>query len=104
MNKHLQNQERFFIKQIVSKYSTEESIVALNRVIKQLEFDKGVLKSELSELSDKYNKIKIELKELNTPFFRSRQIIKELKSKLRDLEHQLKANNIPLPKKYQSHE
>ena len=88
-------QENALVKLIVQKYSRDEAIVALNEKIKALSFENGVMKSELSELKDKKgnNQAQVKLSE-------KKIIIRELNSKILDLEHQLIANNIPIPKKY----
>ena len=103
MKTHHKNNEPYYIKKIVSRYSESEAILALNRRIKQLEFDNGVLKTENAELNHentiKYKELKKQFNELqNKPI---RADLKMLKSKVLDLEHQLIANGIPLPKKYQ---
>jgi len=87
----------FMMKWIIKKFSRDESICILNRVIKECQFENGVLKSEISELKDNIKKpINSEFKNNNY-----KNTIKNLEQKCRDLEYQLIANNVPLPKKYQ---
>jgi len=88
-------EESQMIKRLVEKYSRDETIVALNSRIKEVELENGVLKSEIAELNYKIkNKANQMSKQIN------RQELINLEQKVRDLEWQLEANNVPLPKKY----
>ena len=88
-------EESQMIKRLVEKYSRDETIVALNSRIKEVELENGILKSTNAELE-----FKLKQKIDNSNKNKLKNKIKESEQKVRDLEWQLVANNVPLPKKY----
>jgi len=106
-NQH-KNTEPYYINKIVSRYSESEAISAMNRRIKQLELENGELKSENARLehlhqvdiSDKKGLNK-KINELQNSPVGVKLKLKLATEKIINLEHQLLANGIPLPKKYQ---
>ena len=88
-------EESQMIKRLVEKYSRDETIVALNSRIKEVELENGILKSTNAELE-----FKLKEKQDNSHKNQLKNKIKSVEQKVRDLEWQLVANNVPLPKKY----
>lgn len=88
-------EESQMIKRLVEKYSRDETIVALNSKVKEVELQNGMLKSANAELE-----FKLKQKLDNSNKNQLKRKIKEVEQKVRDLEWQLVANNVPLPKNY----
>lgn len=85
-----------FFRMLVNKFDKDETIVALNEMIKKQGLEIGMLKSELAEAKQKKdNKPEIvnnrELKAKN----------KQLREDIHELKYQLSCHNIPIPKRLQ---
>lgn len=83
-------EEHHLLKHIVKRFSRDETIVLLNKKLKDAQFYNGVLKSELEELKHKL---------ANPP----KHVItnREYKQQVDELIYQLQAFNCPIPSKYQ---
>lgn len=92
-------EEHHMVRLLVNKFSRDETIVALNEKLKKVEFENGVLKSEIAEMKDKM-KVKHPYGKKDDKIKQHEETIRSLQQECRDLKYQLTASGVPIPKKY----
>lgn len=83
------------------KFSEVEAVRAVNEENKKLQYEIGVLKSDVAFLEHKYKgKQKSPNFIMQEKIKKQKEEIRNLLAENRDLKHQLIASGVPLPKRY----
>jgi uncharacterized membrane protein YcjF (UPF0283 family) len=101
MNKIMTKYEHHqMMKWLVDKFSKDEAVGLLNKKITEIQFENGVLKSELATLEHELNEIKELRKSIKKDIVHHEN--KELKRQICELLYHMEACGCPIPSLYKN--